>query len=180
MAIQPSSMVIVAVVPFIVWRVYSRYRRLVGRQRSKPWRHWVSVVFFPLLLLALSLPLYLHPIALAALVGGIVVGSALGVFGLKHTRFEVTCEGYFFTPNSRIGIALLSLMVARIVYRFYEISTLTGGPGAAQTPDFARSPLTLAIIGMVASYYTVYGIGLLRWRARTMIPTETAPSESPP
>ena len=180
MALQPSSMVFVVLVPLILWRLYSRYRRLVGRQRSKAWRHRFAIVFFPLLLLAVSLPLYVHPPALAALAGGIVVGSALAVVGLKHTRFEATPEGYFFTPNSRIGIALLSLMVARIVYRFYEISTLTGGPGAAQTPDFARSPLTLVIIGMVASYYTVYGIGLLRWRARTMIPTETAPSESPP
>jgi hypothetical protein len=179
MAIQTSSMVIVALAPLIVWRVYSRYRRLVGRQRSKAGRHWFSIVFFPLLLLALSLPLFLHPLALAALVAGIAVGSALGVFGLKKTVFEATPEGYFFTPNSRIGIALLSLMVARIAYRFYEISSVTGGPGAAQAPDFARSPLTLVIVGMVASYYTAYAIGLLRWRARTMIPTAAAPPESP-
>jgi hypothetical protein len=178
MAIQPSSMVIVAVVPLILWRLYSRYRRLVGRQRSKAWRHWVSVVFFPLLLLALSVPLFFHPMALAALGGSIVVGTALGVFGLKHTRFDVTPEGHFFTPNSRIGIALLSLMVARITYRFFELYSASGTPGAGQPPDFARSPLTLAIFGLVASYYTVYAIGLLRWRARTMIPA--VPSESPP
>jgi hypothetical protein len=176
MAIQPSSMVIVALVPLIVWRLYSRYRRLVGRQRSKAWRHRVTVVFFPLLLLALSLPLYLHPLALAALAGGIAAGSGLAVIGLRKTLFEVTPEGYFFTPHSRIGIALLSLMVARIAYRFFEIYSVAGTPGAGQPPDFARSPLTLAIFGMVASYYTAYAIGLLRWRARTMIPT--APSES--
>jgi len=179
MALQPSSMVFVVLVPLILWRLYSRYRRLVGRQRSKAWRHRFAIVFFPLLLLALSLPLYVHPLALAALVGGIAVGSALGVFGLKHTRFEATPEGYFFTPNSRIGIALLCLMVARITYRFFEIYSVAGTPGAGQPPDFARSPLTLLCVGMVASYYTAYAIGLLRWRARTMIPT-TAPLESPP
>jgi len=178
MALQTSSMVIVALMPLILWRLYSRYRRLVGRQRSKAWRHRFAIVFFPLLLLALSLPLYVHPPALAALAGGIVVGSALAVVGLKHTRFEATPEGYFFTPNARIGIALLSLMVARITYRFFEIYSAAGTPGAGQPPDFTRSPLTLVIIGMVASYYTAYAIGLLRWRARTMVPS--VPTESAP
>ena len=69
-------------------------------------------------------------------------------------------------------------MVARIAYRFFEIYSLAGTPGVGQPPDFARSPLTLLCIGMVASYYVAYAIGLLRWRARTMIPT--ASSESPP
>jgi len=130
-----------------------------------------------------SLPwLLLTPTALFViaiiLVGGIAVGSALAIVGLKHTRFEATPEGYFFTPNARIGIALLSLMVARILYRLFEVYSASGTPGAGQPPDFTRSPLTLVIIGMVASYYTAYAIGLLRWRARTMIPT--APTESAP
>jgi hypothetical protein len=178
MALQPSSMVIVALVPLILWRLYSRYRRLVGRQHSKAWRHWFAIVFFPLLLVLLSLPLFLHPLALAALGAGVAIGATLSFFGLRHTRFEATPEGYFFTPNARIGIALLSLMVARIAYRFFEVYSLAGTPGAGQPPDFARSPLTLLCIGMVASYYTAYAIGLLRWRARTMVPS--APSESTP
>ena len=33
MAIQTPSLVIVALVPLILWRLYSRYRRIVERQR---------------------------------------------------------------------------------------------------------------------------------------------------
>jgi hypothetical protein len=35
-----------------------------------------------------------------------------------------------------------------------------------QSQDFTRSPLTLAIIGLVAGYYSTFAIGLLRWRRR--------------
>jgi hypothetical protein len=31
-------------------------------------------------------------------------------------------------------------------------------------PDFARSPLTLLVFGMLAAYYTTYAAGVLRWR----------------
>jgi hypothetical protein len=32
--------------------------------------------------------------------------------------------------------------------------------------EFARSPLTLAVFGLLAGYYIGYAIGLMRWRAR--------------
>jgi hypothetical protein len=42
-------------------------------------------------------------------------------------------------------------------------------PHAARAPDvFARSPLTLAIFGLLAGYYVAYAIGLVRWRSRVM------------
>jgi hypothetical protein len=30
--------------------------------------------------------------------------------------------------------------------------------------DFARSPLTLGVFGLLAGYYIAYAVGLLRWR----------------
>jgi hypothetical protein len=38
-----QSLVVAAVVPFILWRLYSRYRKLVSRQKSRPWRHWAAL-----------------------------------------------------------------------------------------------------------------------------------------
>jgi|SRR5476649_2912362 cytochrome b561 len=178
MAIQAPSIVIIALVPLILWRLYSRFRRLVGRQRSRLWRHWTAAIFYPLLLALFALAAIAHPYTLAAMAGGIAVGIGLAVFGLKVTRFEPTPEGYFYTPHSHIGIGLSLLLILRVGYRFYEISQMGASPPPGQMQDFARNPLTLVIIGMVASYYATYAIGLLRWRARTMMPT--APSESPP
>ena len=40
-------------------------------------------------------------------------------------------------------------------------------PYAPQAPnDFAASPLTLAIFGLLAGYYVTYAIGLINWRKR--------------
>jgi cytochrome b561 len=178
MAIQTPSLVVVALIPFIVWRLYSRFRRLVGRQTSRLWRHWTAAIFYSVLLLLLGVSTMVHPYSLAALAAGIAVGISLAIFGLKLTRFEATPQGFFYTPHAHIGIGLSLLLMLRVGYRFYEVSQMSAGPPPGMQ-DFARNPLTLVIIGMVASYYITYAIGLLRWRARTMRPT-SAPSEGTP
>jgi cytochrome b561 len=136
---------------------------MVGRQRFSIIRACITLVVFPavvLLLAAAGLP---HPERLAWLAAGLVGGSLLAVFGLKKTVFEPRPEGLFYTPNAHLGIALSLLFVLRIAYRFIEIYMLNPGmPRDAQ--DFARSPLTLAVFGLLAGYYIAYAIGLLRWR----------------
>ncbi len=159
-----SSWILVALVPFILWRLYARYRRLVSRQKSRAWRHWAAAIFFPAILALLAATSLVQPLSEAALAAGIVVGAVLSHFGLRATRFEATPEGVFFTPNARIGIALSLLMVARVVYRVAEMSSLPRAARAGQMQDFARSPLTLVVIGMLLAYYAAYAIGLLRWR----------------
>ena len=154
-------------IPLVAWRMYSRVRRMIGRQRSKAWRHWTAAIFFPLILAMLALATLVRPATLAILVAAMVAGVGLAVWGLKLTRFEKTAEGIFYTPNAHIGIALSSLLVARVLYRFYEIATMPVVPrGGAGMQDFARSPLTLVALGMLASYYAAYAIGVLFHRHR--------------
>ena len=38
-------------------------------------------------------------------------------------------------------------------------------PGADPNLQYASSPLTLLIFGVLAGYYVSYAIGLLRWKA---------------
>jgi cytochrome b561 len=163
MTVTPS-LVFVALVPFIAWRLYARYRKMVSRQHSRPWRHWAAAIFFSSVLLLLAVTSLVHPMAEVALAGGIAAGAVLSHFGLRSTRFEATPEGVYFTPNARIGITLIALLVARILYRFYEISTVQLAPRSSQMQDFTRSPLTLALVGMLLAYYIAYAIGILRWR----------------
>lgn len=165
---ETSSLVVVALVPLIAWRLYARVKRLMSRQKSRLWRHWSAAIFLPLLLLMLGLPAMGNPLALAGLAGGVAVGAGLAVWGLKLTRFERTDEGYFFTPNARIGLALTALLVMRIVYRVATVG-ISGMKDPAAAQAFTRSPLTQAMVGLVMGYYAAYAIGLLRWRfaART-------------
>ena len=158
----PQTVVVIAVIPLVAWRLYSRIRRFIGRQRSHAPRHWIAVVLFPLMVAMLGLAAAAtNRIALAALVGGVVVGAALGFAGLRLTRFEHTAEGWFYTPNAHIGSGLSVLFIARIAWRLVEVELHGAAPGG---PQFASSPLTLVVFGMLAGYYTVYAAGLLRWR----------------
>lgn len=159
---QASTLVVVALVPLIAWRFYSRVRRLIGRQKSRAWRHWAALVLFPTLLAMLAFGAAADRVAIGALIAGIAVGVGLGLLGLRLTRFERTAEGFFYTPNAHIGIAISVVFAARIAWRLIEVQVHAGALPTGQ--DFARSPLTLLVFGVLAAYYTAYAAGVLRWR----------------
>jgi cytochrome b561 len=161
-----SSVFLYLLIPFILWRIYKRVRRLVGRQHSRAWHHWAAAIFFPLLVALLGFASLAHPEALAALSAGVAGGVGLAIVGLRLTRFEVTPQGYFYTPNAHIGIALSLLFVGRILYRLVQVYTLTGPEAVAASQNFGRSPFTTLVVGLMAGYYTAYAIGLIRWRWR--------------
>ena len=165
-----SSIVTALVILLVCWRIYVRFKRLVGRQKSKIWRHWITVALFPTLTVLVALPTLLHPLAASALGTGLVVGVGLGIWGFRMTKLETTPIAYYYTPNAHLGIALSLLMIARIVYRVFEINSMTVAERAAHMQDFARSPLTLVIFGTLAAYYTTFAIGILLWRNRTPLP----------
>ena len=165
----------------IVWRIYSRVRRVIGRQRYSRYRPWITVVLFPLLLVLLSLGALTHPVAMATLWGGVAIGAMLGLYGLRLTKFEQTPQGLYYTPNAHLGIALSLLLIGRIAFRFAQVA-LMGGAAAAPPGDFLNSPITLAIFGTLAGYYVCYAVGLIRWdRSLVPLPESTAvdtPKES--
>ena len=162
-----STITLLVLLPLIMWRVYARFRRMVGRQRLSRIRPWITLAIFPVLLVLLCFAAREHLERLGWLAGGLSLGALLGVFGLSKTRFEPTLQGLFYTPNAHLGIALSLLFVGRIAYRLFEVyvveSTVRHGMG-----DFARSPLTLAVFGLLAGYYISYAIGLVRWRFRVL------------
>lgn len=160
----------------IVWRLYIRFRRSVGRQLFRARRPWISVILFPLLTVFMTLTLVSvnAQLALLALLGGAAVGVGLAIYGLRLTRFEVTPGGLYYTPNAHIGIALSLLFIGRIAYRFLQMGGMFPGTGASMSgappsPGW-NSPFTLLFFGPLAGYYTTYAIGLLRWRASLTTP----------
>jgi hypothetical protein len=151
----------------VAWRLYSRIRRVVGRQRLSPLRPWLTVTLFPLLIVLVLLGTLAapgaDPLIAAGLAAGAAAGIGLGLYGTRLTKFEATPAGLFYTPNAHLGIALSLLLVLRIGYRFLTLY-LSGQALDAQSMQMHSSPLTLAIFGMLAGYYVTYAIGLLRWR----------------
>ena len=163
-----ATITIIAVAALLTWRAHARFRRMIGRQRLSKVRPWVTLSVFPLLVVLLIASAHTHPERLVWLAGGLVAGGFLAVYGLHKTQFEPTPQGFYYTPNVHIGIALSLLFVARIIYRFVEIYELGAVPAGNGAVDFARSPLTLAVFGLLAGYYIGYAIGLMRWRAQVL------------
>lgn len=155
-----TNIVIMALAPLLMYRIYKRVQRLTVRQQSRTWRHWCSVTLFPLLLVSMTALVINNPLALAAIAGGVLAGAALGIVALRRTSFERVGSDYFYTPYAPIGMLVSMLFIARVVYRIFEMLTM----GIQQTPNLGNSPLTLAILGVMAGYYLAYGTGLLRWR----------------
>lgn len=157
-----TTLALIILAPVLVWRVYSRIKSRMGRQRSIVSRHYTGLLaFFAMVAVPAS---EADPLTLAALAAGLAAGLALGVYGLRVTRFEDTSEGYFFTPNARLGILIAMALVARVLYLGVLIYANKGSN--APTPRFTDSPLTMVTVGLTAGYFWMYSAGLLRWRFR--------------
>lgn len=163
-----APIVAIALAPLVAWRVYSRIRRLTTRQLSRTWRHRTTLVFFPLLVLMLGLGALFSPMALLALAVGLAAGVGLGNIGIRKTTFEQVGEEFYFTPHARIGALVALLFLGRMAWRAWEWYM---SDGAIAHQDFARSPLTLGVFGILAGYYMTYAVGLLRWRKRAALPS---------
>ncbi|MGA2748381.1 MAG: DUF1453 domain-containing protein [Verrucomicrobiota bacterium] len=172
MAATPTNILPALFVTLIAWRIYRRVRRTVGRQRLQPKRLRVRIAIYSALTVLLAALSFNFPKALAGLGGGLVLGALLALAGLRLTRFETTSGGRFYTPNPYIGVAVSLLFVARLVYRFtvlYSVSDRTAPP-----PTLMRSPLTLCVYGVLAGYYIAYFAGVLAC-GRKDSPLPTAP-----
>lgn len=166
-----TVLVLLILVPLVVWRIYSRLQRLIHRTQSQLWRHRAAAFGLPLLLLLIAFSTRNNMLGLSSLGGGVLAGAWLGVWGIKLTRFENTPQGFFYTPNRRLGIAVFMLLIARVIYRLLEVYLNSRAPMPVPLPDhqFAQDPLTMVPTGLLLAYYSAYGWGLLRWR-RTQKP----------
>jgi hypothetical protein len=156
----PNYLPYLIVVPLVAWRMYSRVKRNIGRQTLGKWRPWVTLTLFPLITILISLSAVSQPMKLLAMAGGMVAGAVLGVFGTKHTKFENTPAGIFYTPNAHIGIALSVIFLGRIAYRMFQAYSTNVEPNPADL----TTPLTLSIFGLLAGYYMTYAVGLIRYK----------------
>jgi hypothetical protein len=150
---------------FILWAIYRRVRRNIGRQPVRPARMRSRMLLLTVIGALIALGATRDFTLLGAMLAGLAAGAALGWFGLQHTRFEKTAQGEFYTPHTYIGLFVSLLLIARIAYRLLSIlPSMHAAAQADQNPlaAFQRSPLTLAIFGVLIGYYVCYYAGVLR------------------
>ena len=161
-----TTLALLVLIPLLVWRIYSRLKRMMGRQRSQLWRHWAAAILLPLLIAGLAIGARSDLLALSCLGAGAIAGAWLGILGIKLTRFENTDQGFFYTPNLHLGITVSMLFIARLLYRGLELYLISRAAIPVPAHDFTKSPLTLLLFGLLAAYYAAYGWGLVRWRRK--------------
>ncbi|MDR3387090.1 MAG: DUF1453 domain-containing protein [Rudaea sp.] len=161
---DPKLIAPVLIAVFVAFVLYRRVRRNIGRQRVSPvrmqWRMGIFGVIGALMLLASLRDMNLF----GAMVAGLAGGLALGWFGLRHTKFENTPEGNFYTPHTYIGLFVSALLLGRVLYRFVVVYPAMHAAAQDNANPFAayqKSPLTLAILGIVIGYYLAYYAGVL-------------------
>jgi hypothetical protein len=157
------TIALLILLPVLVWRVYTRIKSRMVRQRSIVSRHYTGMLAF-FAMVAVPASELTDRMAVAGLAGGTIVGLALGVYGLRTTRYENTDQGYFYTPNARLGLLIAMAFVARVAYLGVLIYANKGSN--MPTPRIGDSPLTMLTVGLAAGYFWMYSAGLLRWRMK--------------
>ncbi|MGK5025133.1 hypothetical protein [Janthinobacterium sp. RB2R34] len=164
---ETTTLALLCLAPLLVWRIYSRLKKLVARQKSQLWRHRLVAFGVPALIVFLATTTKFEILPLSSLGAGVLAGGWLGVLGIRLTRFEQVGKDYYFTQHRYLGLAVTMLFIARLLYRGMEIYLNTRLDVPVPPPPFGQSPLTMAAYGMVTGYYAAYAWGLLRWRQRS-------------
>jgi hypothetical protein len=159
--ITVTTIALLVLTPVLVWRVYARLKTQMQRQRSILTRHYTGIFVFIAMIVVPASELLGNPVSLGALAVGTAAGIAYGIWGLKLTRFDETDEGYYFTPNARLSIAIAMLFAARVLYIGFELYANQG-----PAPRFTDSPLTMLVVGLTGAYFATYSIGVMRWRLK--------------
>jgi hypothetical protein len=162
---DPKLITPILMVAVVAWAIYRRVRRTIGRQPLQPKRMQVRMAILALAgVLTLAFSLRSFELAGSLAVGG-VAGALLGYFGVRHTKFETTPQGQFYTPHLYIGLFVTVLFLGRLAYRFILLyPTMQAATKVSESPfaGYQKSPLTLAIFGIVIGYYVTYYAGVIR------------------
>jgi hypothetical protein len=164
--------------PLVALSLYRRFRQNFGRQLVRPRRMMLRAALMAVVTLGFAVLMFVLPGLGSAAIGGVALGAALGLVGLGLTAFESGPQGRYYTPNPYLGLALSSVLLARIGYRYFVL--MPGGQPLAGAPQPFGSPLTIAMFGALIGYYLCYSVGVLvRTRPGGVVPSTLTGSGDP-
>ena len=157
-------LVTLAISALVMFVLYRRARRLFGRQKYS-----VPRLCFRIGIIGLVGVLLLGTVPIVRGFApwiGLAVGLVVGLVGFYLTRFELVEGELYFKPNAYIGLAVLSLLVGRMIFRLVRfgalaetVQSIDGDPASIQ--GLARSSLTWGILFVVLGFYVCYYLAVL-------------------
>jgi hypothetical protein len=161
----PNLLMPALVSPLMAFLVWRRARRQFGRQPVRRGAMIARVAILVMVAGLVSLAGLRDQRLFEGLAGGLLGGIALGLLGLRLTRFERSADGRdVYLPNPWIGATITAVLVGRLAWRFLVLVPHAGATGplaAATAPQWGNSPLTLLVVGLMIGYYVSYYAGLL-------------------
>jgi hypothetical protein len=122
---------------------------------------WTRVGFLSVVTLLVASQGLIDPRLAAGLGAGLAGGVALGLLAFKLTRFEIDGQNDCYFPNPWIGMGLTALFIGRLLYRLMVLYPQMSHGAGGGFANYQRSPLTMAILGLLLGYYIAYYAGLL-------------------
>jgi hypothetical protein len=157
--------------PFSLW---ARDRSGRARRRAQGWgvrgNAWLFLLSVPLFLAPAWFASHWWPHAGRDAVLGLVAGIALGAFGLLLTRFEHDADGFHFTPNRWVVLALILVIVARIAVGLWLALAPVLGYGTGVAGGWLHGGGWFGIAGLLLGYHGSYA-----WGLRARLPRRPGP-----
>jgi hypothetical protein len=148
-----------------------RYRVGTMRRRARRWVATLNVagiaISVVLFLLSSALTNIWIPQAFTYAAAGVLFGVAIGVAGLRLTRWEQRPDGLYYTPNRWLVLVITVGVAGRIAYglwRTWQQWQVFGGDGAWIASAGLQG--SLAAGATVLGYYLAYWFGVRRRAAR--------------
>lgn len=169
-----APVVLLALMPVVL---ALRYRSGTARRAARRWvatlNVWVmsfSALFF---LASAAVTTYWIAGTLPSAAAGLVIGCALGVVGIRASRWEATPGSLHYTPNRWLVLAITSAIAVRLLYGAWRTwSAWTEAGAAGSMVDAFGVAGTVGVAGIVLGYYLAYGIGVRRrvrrWERRSL------------
>jgi hypothetical protein len=157
-------LIVVALMPLIL---VGRYRAGRARRLARPWLSTLNVivtVFSVAFFLAMTAVTNVWvPRALASALMGLAAGCALGLLGLRLSRWESAPGSLYYTPNRWLVLGITLVVAARVVYGLWRSwNAWTAVSGDASLVVAFGIPGSLAAAATVLGYYLAYSIGVRR------------------
>lgn len=150
--------------------ILQRYRHGTARRLAQPWivkaNAWLLAVSALLFLAGAWIGARWIDAALSHAAIGLAAGMALGLLGIRISRFEATPRGLYYTPRRWLVFGITALLAVRIAIGLWQAwlywRPATPDVVSAIAPALAGHATVLAVAGLLLGYYLGYTLGLRR------------------